>query len=80
MPEFDDQGVSEEKRAGWKPGKCRTCVKAIWSREGKFLRCQVLSRVPASESCWAYSDDPQFWEKLRQAVARYKETHGDFEY
>jgi len=49
--------------------RCNTCVK-LW-RGGQA--CRVLTElIGLNEDCWAWSDDPNWWNEYRKVVRRYR--------
>ncbi len=47
---------------------CRTCAK-----KDARNRCRVLrENIGADRECWAWTDDPQWREKVRRAVRNYR--------
>lgn len=54
---------------------CKKCVKAKWLCLGdtQKVKCMVLKRpIGLTGACWAYSDDPEFWTKVNEAISNYK--------
>ncbi|WP_028987617.1 hypothetical protein [Thermicanus aegyptius] len=54
------------------PKKCDTCVKAWRDETGKIRKCLALQVMLGKKGeCFAYSDDPNFWEKIERDVELY---------
>jgi len=47
---------------------CANCERSY--KGGKGNRCRVFSPMP--ENCWAWTDDPNWDKKVKEAVERYK--------
>ncbi|NSW83601.1 MAG: hypothetical protein HPY90_10090 [Syntrophothermus sp.] len=51
---------------------CSSCVKAKRGKNGKVQECLVLKNLLGKTGrCFAYSNDPDFWDNLRQQVELY---------
>lgn len=54
-------------------GLCKTCVKAKRDERGNLVRCMVLKEeLGRSGKCFAFSDNPLFWDELEKYERRIK--------
>lgn len=59
----------QRKTPPLKKRQCETCVKKLGNDKCRVL----LKNIGLNQECWAWSDDPDWKEKMRQACKNYKD-------